>query len=185
MHSVKYAIIQCAKGPFASDSISMNVVLSSNTAYRDQFSGRTRFSSLLEKARAKKKRRRYPIPVLSARRTQPQIRSSIRAEYVVFENVFLLRLATIFPTTSRRTSPIMRLLLDVYPSPRIISSQRSSRNYPPRDSFRPLRDPGLVDRTDRTGIYSTWPLQRWRRCTTLPWAAVVQTLLRSAAPASE
>lgn len=114
MYFVKYAIIQCAKGPFASDSISMNVVLSSNTAYRDQFSGRTRFSSLPEKREEKKKRRRYPIPVLSVRRTQPQIRFPIRGEYVVFENVFLLLLATIFPA-SRRTSPIMRLL-DVYPS---------------------------------------------------------------------
>ena len=119
MHYVKYAIIQCAKGPFASDSISMNVVLSSNTAYRDQFSGRTRFSSPPGKSEEgkKKNRRRYPILVLSARRTQPQIRSYIRGEYVVFQNVFLL---AIFPaTSSRRTSPIMRLLLDVYPSLRI------------------------------------------------------------------
>jgi len=61
MHSVKYAIIQCAKGPFASDSISMNVVLSSNTAYRDQFSGRTRFSSLLEKQKEKKRRKEGDI----------------------------------------------------------------------------------------------------------------------------
>lgn len=75
MHSVKYAIIQCAKEPFASDSIAMNVVLSSNTAYWDQFSGRTRFSSLPGKAKEKKKKiRRYPISVLSARRTQPEIR---------------------------------------------------------------------------------------------------------------
>lgn len=56
MHSAKYAIIQCAKGPFASDSISMNVVLSSNTAYRDQFSGRTRFSSPPWKSEGKKRK---------------------------------------------------------------------------------------------------------------------------------
>jgi len=92
MHSVKYAIIQCAKGPFASDSISMNVVLSSNTAYRDQFSGRTRFSSLLEKQKEKKKEKKaisyFRVIRASHAASNPLV--YIRGEYVVFENVFLL-----------------------------------------------------------------------------------------------
>lgn len=78
------ALSKCAK-PFASNSISMNVVLSSNAAYWDQFSGRVRFSSFREEDRKrerdrKEKRRQYSIPTLSARCTQSQIRSSIREE---------------------------------------------------------------------------------------------------------
>jgi len=149
MHSVKYAIIQYAKGPFASDSISMNVVLSSNTAYRDQFSGRTRFSSLPEKRGEKKEKQ-----AISYSRV---IRASHAASNPLVSTWRICRLwkcfspvPAIFPAISRRTSSITHLLLDVYPAP-TISSRCSSRNYPLRGSFHPLRDPRLVDRTDRIG----------------------------------
>lgn len=123
---------------------------------------------LLRQGKAKKEKKgRIEDDILFS--CYPRVARSLKSariygEYVVFQNVFLL---AIFPaTSSRRTSQIMRLLHDILLFASTISGRRSSRNYPPRGSFHPLRDLGLVDEMDRTGIYSTW-LQRWRRCRTL------------------
>lgn len=108
LHECTLHVIQRAKGPFASNSISMNVVLSSNAAYWDQFSGREYDFPLLERKidrerEAKRKKKTISYSALSARCTQSQIRSSIRGEYVVFGNVLPSLLATIFPAASRKT----------------------------------------------------------------------------------
>lgn len=193
-----------AKGPFAPDSILIpplsssllpsndeRCTLSSNTAYRDQFSGSAR--DLSQDARRQERKTKRSDDILFPRvirashaAANPLVYSRrIRRLWETFLSLFrLCSSATIFSATSKRTLPIKRfslllllllffllflllllilLLFDVYLflAP-TISTRRSSRNYPPRG---PLCL--LGEMPDRSAVYRDllycWPPQRRRR----------------------
>lgn len=135
----------------------MSVVLSSNTAYRDQFSGRARSFLPGERVGKQKKKERkrendIPIPALSARRTQPQIRP-FAENMSSLKNVLPFPPMTDFSRLSRdgditdNAPPLRRTSLFTR---QLSQASCPSRNYPSRGSLRLLGDPRLVGQVDRT-----------------------------------